>query len=45
MRLAELAAKGPSANIAPIIPVGLVEVGALPRSHLDVPPEIGFPVD
>jgi hypothetical protein len=45
MRLTELAAEGPSANIAPIIPVGLVEVGALPRSHLDMPGEIGFSVD
>jgi hypothetical protein len=45
MRLAELAAEGPSGNIAPIMPVGLVEVGALPRSHFDMPAEIGFSVD
>ena len=45
MWLAGLAAIRPSANIASIIPVGLMEGGAVLRRLLDMAPEIVIPVD
>ena len=45
MRLAELAVERPSANIASIIPVGLMGVGAGLRRPVDILPEIDIPVD
>ena len=43
--LAEFAVKRPSANIASIIPVGLMEAGAGLRRPVDILPEIDIPVD
>jgi hypothetical protein len=45
MGSAELAVKRPPANIASIIPVGLMEVGAGVRRPVDILPEIDIPVD
>ena len=45
MGLAEFAVKRPSANIASIVPVGLMEVGAGRRRPVDILPEIDIPVD
>jgi hypothetical protein len=45
MGLAGFALKRRAANIASIIPVGLMEVGAGPRRSVDILPEIDIPVD
>jgi len=45
MGLAEFAVQRPSANVASIIPVGLMEVGAGLRTPAGLLPEIDFPVD
>lgn len=45
MGLAGFALKRPSANVASMIPVGLMEVGAGPRRPVDILPEIDVPVD
>jgi hypothetical protein len=43
--LADFALKQPSASIASMIPVGLMEVGAELRRPVDILPEIDIPVD
>ena len=45
MGTAELAVKRRSANIASIVPVGLMEVGAGLRRPVDILPEIDIPID
>lgn len=45
MELAEFAVKRPSATIASIVLVGLMEVGAGLRRPVDILPEIDIPVD
>lgn len=45
MGLAEFALERPSANVASMIPVGLMEVGAGLRRPIDILPEIDIPVD
>jgi len=45
MGLADFALKQPSASIASMIPVGLMEVGADLRRPVDILPEIDIPVD
>jgi hypothetical protein len=45
MGLAKFAVNRPSANIASIVRVGLMEVGVGLRRPVDILPEIDFPVD
>ena len=45
MGLVEFARRRPSATVASMIPVGLMEVGAGLRRPVDVLPEIDIPVD
>jgi hypothetical protein len=45
MGLAGFALKRPSANVASMIPVDLMEVGARPRRPVGILPEIDIPVD
>jgi len=45
MELADFALKRRSANVASMIPVGLMEVGAGLRRPIDILPEIDIPVD
>jgi len=45
MGFAEFAVKRPFTNVASIIPVGLMEVGAGPRRPVGILPEIDIPVD